>query len=232
MRYGPLFFLLGILTAILGILLGGLGLVLLWPAMNFSLLGIAYFGSKHSLLGKNRDGTLSLAQGFLFGPYLLLTWGIFYIGRLMTREAFADEVAPGLWVGRRPFARELPPSTRIVVDMTAEFPVEPSIRNHLPFVCVPVLDGAAPSASELDSLVARLRGEEGIFLHCAAGHGRSATIAAALLVDRGLASTIEEAEQSLRKKRKGIQLNAAQRAVLSEWLLRRSAAAPRQPIRS
>ncbi len=222
---------LGISTAALSLLLGGFGLLLLWPALNFSLLGLAYSLKNHALLGKKSDGTIALAQGFLFGPYLLLTWGVFHVSRLVTRETFADEVIPGLWVGRRPFVKELPIGAKIIVDMTAEFPVEPAIRKQLPFVCVPVLDGAAPSAKALDDLVTHLRDKEGIFLHCAAGHGRSATIATALLLERGLATTIDDAEALLRVKRPGIRLNPLQRDVLQRWLATKHAA-PRQTLRT
>ncbi|WP_438040307.1 hypothetical protein [Sorangium sp. So ce128] len=53
------------------------------------------------------------------------------------------------------------------------------------------------------------------------GHGRSATIAAALLLNRGLAASVSEAEAQLRLRRPGIRLNAAQRRSLEGMLTRR-----------
>jgi protein-tyrosine phosphatase len=53
------------------------------------------------------------------------------------------------------------------------------------------------------------------FIHCAFGHGRSATVAAAVLVRRGDA-TLDDVEAKLRAVRPRIGLNAHQRRALAE----------------
>ena len=57
------------------------------------------------------------------------------------------------------------------------------------------------------------------FIHCAFGHGRSATIAAAVLVRRGDA-TLDGVERMLRAARPRIGLNAHQRRALAEAVAR------------
>jgi protein-tyrosine phosphatase len=150
----------------------------------------------------------------LLAPYFLTTWVVWQLQRIGSEDAM-NEVAPGLWVGRRPYAHELPPGTRLVVDLTAEFPVHSGIREGTPFVCLPTLDGTAPSTSGLDPVLERIDDEDGpVYVHCAAGHGRSATVVAAMLIRRGLARDVDQARRLLREKRPGIRLNRAQRALL------------------
>ncbi|AKT41252.1 dual specificity protein phosphatase family protein [Chondromyces crocatus] len=219
MRYGGSFLALSGSLAVLGGASGGSGLLLLWPALSFVVVGAAYVARRPGLLGKRTDGTVAWWAMVLLGPYFLLARGVWRALRLGGKPC-ADEVSPALWVGRRPFAWELPEGVRVIVDLTAEFPADGAVGRHPGYHCVPTLDGTAPEGEVLVALVERLRGEEGVYLHCAAGHGRSATVAAALLLSRGLATTVDEAEAQLRRRRPGIRLNAAQRRVLEEVVAR------------
>ena len=100
---------------------------------------------------------------------------------------------------------------RHVVDLTAELPAAEAVRAREGYLCSPVLDGTSPDAATLALLVARLRHLEGVLVHCVAGHGRSATLAAALLIERGIARDVDEAEALMRRRRPGIRLSSAQR---------------------
>lgn len=220
MRYGFLFVALSASLLWLALVIGGAGLVLLWPALSFLLVGAAYLAHRPALLGKRPDGTQAGWAVLLLGPYFLLTWATWHAERQLGRGDCAHEVAPGLWVGRRPFAPDLPDGVRLIVDLTAELPAAAAVRRHPGYLCVPTLDATAPEPSALRGLLERLRGEEQIYLHCASGHGRSATVAAALLLARGLAASVEEAEAQLRQRRPGIRLNAAQRRSLERVVAR------------
>jgi len=212
MRYGPLFLVLGASIAALGAMAGGAALALLWPAVSFGAVGVAYMAARPVMLGKRADGTLAPWAIVLLAPYLLLALLILRVERILTRERAADEVAPGIWVGRRPLGREIPDRVRWVVDLTAELAASAAVRGRDGYLCVPVLDGTAPGEAALRDLLARLREGDGVLVHCASGHGRSATVAAALMVARGLAADVEIAEALMRVKRPGIRLNATQRA--------------------
>ncbi|MFT3775390.1 MAG: hypothetical protein QM820_59345 [Minicystis sp.] len=229
MPYGVLFLVLGGSLATLAFLQGGAGWALLWPALSFAAAGGAYLRGRPAMLGKRDGGTFAWWAPVLFGPFLLLTWSIWCIERTVSREDAANEVAPGVWVGRRPLAHEVPANIGAVVDLTAELPAAAGVRRRAGYVCVPVLDGTAPDAETLRSLMDRLRDEKGILLHCASGHGRSATVAAALMMARGLAGDVEEAEAQMRRARPGIRLRAGQRALVRRptlWRSRRDLAQP------
>jgi protein-tyrosine phosphatase len=112
----------------------------------------------------------------------------------------------------------MPPDARVVVDLTAELPriagMDPEIRYHV----LPTLDATAPAYEPFDALARRLAVEPGpIFVHCAAGHGRSAAFAAALLVARGRAHDAASAEACLRRERPLVRLHREQREIVDRF---------------
>jgi protein-tyrosine phosphatase len=133
----------------------------------------------------------------------------------VTSEPVANEVAPGVWVGRRPRLNELPTGIAIVVDLCAEMPAARDVSNGREYMTVPTLDARTPTPRELAAIVDRVQAAGGpAFIHCAFGHGRSATVAAAVLVRRGdyTLATVEAGMKAVRPK---IGLNPRQRAALA-----------------
>ena len=57
-----------------------------------------------------------------------------------------------------------------------------------------------------------------IFIHCAVGHGRSATIAAAFMVKENLASSADEALRVIKKIRPSVGLKPSQMAALEAYV--------------
>lgn len=216
MRNGVLFLVIGASLAGLGAVAGGLAWALLWPAMSFLLVGVAYLTRRPGMLGKRVNGTFPWWVILGLGPFLLLSWSTWCGLRALRNEEPSNAVLPGLWVGRRPLAHELPHGARLVVDLTAELAASAEVRCRPGYLCVPMLDGTAPERRTLESLLERLRGEDGILVHCAAGHGRSATVVAALLIERGHATGVAQAEARLRERRPGIRLSAAQRRCVED----------------
>jgi protein-tyrosine phosphatase len=215
MRYAIVFSVLGFYLIGLAVVLGGWVYLLGWPALGFLLLAIAYAGAGPALLGKRPDGRLAWWAFVLFGPVLFLLWTVWHLQRLVSREAPCHEVAPGLWLGRRPFAHEIPAEVMLIVDLTAEFPLPCGLGQGREYLVLPTLDGIAPDEARLRALVVRVANSAGpVYMHCAMGHGRSATLAAAVLVFRGLAVDPREAEKRIRRVRPGVRLNSEQRAVL------------------
>jgi protein-tyrosine phosphatase len=215
MKYAIVFTLLGIELIALGVFLGGAGWLLCWPGGSFVLVGAAYAGLGPRVFGKRRDGSLAWWSAALL-PYLGLTWLVWHLQRRLSREPCCHAVAPGLWLGRRPYAHEVPPSVSLIVDLTAEFSEPGAVRVGRTYLCVPTLDSAATDEKTFRDLVETIAGwQGGVYVHCALGHGRSAAVAAAVLLARGLASTVREAEQMLRQARPGVRLKKAQRALLA-----------------
>lgn len=190
--------------------------ILLWPAGVLLAVAIVYLAHAPRALGKRPDGTLAwwawLAWAPLFGYMRLLH----ELARRLTDEPVANEVAAGVWVGRRPRVHELPPGVAIVVDLCAELAEVPGVADGRTYLAIPTLDATSPVPREIARAVdAMLAANGAAFIHCAFGHGRSATVAAALLVRRGDA-TLEDVERKLRACRPRIGLNDHQRRGLAE----------------
>ena len=222
--YAFSFALIGAALAALAVLRGGAWWAALWPAVSFLVVAVAYAGGGPRLLGKGAGGRFAPWAVVVLGPFVLFTWLVWHADRLLARGPAGHEVAPGVWVGRRPGSHELPPDTRLVVDLTCEmWPPRRLGDAGRSYVCAPTLDGAAPADAALADLMRLVADTPGtIYIHCARGRGRSAALAAALLVARGVAADVTEAEQMLTSALSVVRLNAAQRA----WVTRVTRAAP------
>ncbi|HEY1067949.1 MAG TPA: phosphatase, partial [Pirellulales bacterium] len=198
-KYGVLFTLFGGILAAYGPLFGGWAWLLVWPAASFFLVGLAYLGLGPRVFGKRANGRLSWWSPLVVGPYIAALWATWFVMRLVTREPAYNEVAPNLFVGRRPLANDAPPDAALVVDMTAEFRAAPLDWSRTTYLTLPTLDTAAPPEADFDRIVALAAIERGpVLIHCGQGHGRAAMLAAAVLVARGLAEDAAEAERILK----------------------------------
>jgi protein-tyrosine phosphatase len=216
MSHGLALLFIGGAQIVLGVLTGGIGWLLVWSGMSFALVGAAYLVRKPSLFGKRPDGSLAWQNVMLLLPFLLFTWAVWRVQTAFSREPACHEVLPGVWIGRRPSARDIPAGVCLVVDMTAEFPAAAFVRNGREYVAVPVLDGCAPDEGALRRVVRTVRTCHGpVYLHCALGHGRSGTVAAAVALAKGLAEDAVSAEELVRSVRAGIRLHPAQRMLLA-----------------
>lgn len=195
------------------------GWPLCWWGIGFAVIGAGYARLAPVVFGKTKEGGRRRLQRVVLLPYLVsnyLTWYLRHF--LLTKEDVCNEIAPGIWLGRRPLDHELPPAITTVVDLTAEFTASEKIRR-LNYICLPTLDGMAPPASAFGELIYNLAQacDQNIYIHCAAGHGRSAAVAVALLVERGIANDLTEAEQLIKNRRPRISIKAPQKALLNEW---------------
>lgn len=202
------------LLALLAIALAALTHVwlLLWPAAVLVGLWIVYLVDAPRALGKRADGSMSPLGWIVWAPVFAYQWIAHEVIRRFTAEPVATEVGPGVWVGRRPRPREMPAGVAIVVDLCAEFAGAATANAR--YIARPTLDASTPPGPELAELVDAVVAAGGpAFIHCALGHGRSATVAAAVLVRRGDA-TLDDVEAKMRARRPKIALNARQRAAL------------------
>jgi protein-tyrosine phosphatase len=219
MIYAFVFALFAAFFAAIAFLAGGWGWLLAWPALSCAVIAAGYAGLGPRILGKRDDGRLSLLRCVVLLPYLVLAWSVWHLRRLVSREPCCHEVAPGLWLGRRPLARDLPEGVVLIVDLTAEFWPAYGVRVGRDYLTLPTLDADWPDEARLRACVARVAAHAGpVYVHCALGHGRSALLVAAVLLARGLAADDREAVRTLRAVRPGVYLTGRQR-----WLLRRLA---------
>lgn len=222
MTAGQLFFgaiqiALGLALFAFAYLVGGAAWGLAWPAWSVLAVGVGYLGPGSRVFGKRRhDGRLAPWSLALLFPYFAVAWTLWQLKSRAFASRPWDEVAPGVRLGRRPLHRgELPADTRCVVDLCSEFPrALPSVPVER-YVCLPTLDTSVAPDAELGALIESIAQDEGpLYLHCAMGHGRSATVAAALLIRRGLCADVDEAVALLKRARPAVHLHAVQRAAV------------------
>ena len=228
MTFGLLQIVLGVMLIGAGPVLGGPTWALSWPGLSVIVVGVGYLGLGPRVFGKSAaDGRLRLWVVIAILPYFAVAWSLWQLKSRLFRERPHDEVAPGIHVGRRPLGpHEVPAGTKLVVDLTSEFPRATACGDGVRYVCVPTLDTNAPTDAEMKTLLDAIADEDGpIFVHCAMGHGRSATVAAALMIRRGLAKDLDHAIATMAAKRPAIHLHPPQRAVVERMLAR----APRVP---
>ena len=215
MQYAIIFFSLGTFLILLSLKFGVIGWLLCWFGANLVAVGAAYGWLGARVFGKQADGTIASWALCLLLPYLLLTWMLWHIQRLISKEKCCNEIAPGIWLGRRAFAHELPDDISLIVDVTAEFAEPLKVILGRTYICLPTLDVSAPDEKVLQLLVKQLAAWQGnMYIHCALGHGRSATVAAAMLVEKGLVGNINQVEEFIKKARPGVKFSHAQRQLL------------------
>lgn len=221
MKYAVLLALLGLSQIALALsnrLTGPVLWLLVWSGASWILAGMAYAFRAGWAFGKRPDGGMNRLNVLLFFPFLAVTWLLWHIQKVLTREPVHNEIAPGIWLGRRCYDAELPPGTETIVDLTCEFPEPPEVRRGRTYLCVPTLDASTPSQAAFQALMESIsRSPTPVYIHCAQGHGRSAMVAAATLVAKGLAPSLEEAERAVKQARPAIRISAPQRRLLETW---------------
>jgi hypothetical protein len=196
-----------------------------WCALTAAWIAAAYAFAGPRALGKRADGSVAPWAAVLLAPYVLANKLVLRLVRLRgRRKSHFHEVLPGVFLGPRPVDADKKSfedaGIRAVLDLTCEFD-EPAFARRLPaYTVIPLLDSTAPSAEELAAAVRWCREQSehgGVYIHCAAGRGRSATVVAALGIDLGHARDAEEAVALVRSRRPTIAPNGAQLAALRAW---------------
>lgn len=193
-------------------------LLIVWVAFDFLLVAFAYLWRMPRIFGKTRQGTLLPFPAGLMLPFLLMVWIVWRLQYAVVSEPIWNEVVPGLYVGRRCRWHQLPPNTTSVIDCTAEFPADRVSRQALNWLCLPILDGCAPTWEDCRRAFDFVDCQPGstLLIFCANGHGRSATLAALLLMKRRIAHTPDAAMETIKHCRPQAALNAEQRRFLED----------------
>jgi protein-tyrosine phosphatase len=195
-----------------------------WLALAQLTVAGSYFRGSATVFGKRPDGRLGWLSVLLLLPYLVFLSVFFHLKRWLKYGGLpCVEVAPRVWLGRRLLPQELPEVIDCVVDLTAEYREPREIVASQHYLCLPTLNRFVPSDDAMEELLTALVAEPGtLYIHCGSGKGRSAAVAAGVLVLRGLAGDVAEAEKILRRARPQVHLHPVQREQISR-LCRRSA---------
>jgi protein-tyrosine phosphatase len=208
--------------------------LLTWVGLANAWVAVACFRGSATMFGKRADGQISALHMLVMLPYLALVWTFFALKLAgLRKEPCWQWVAPGIYLGRKPRAGEVPADVATVVDLTCEFPENAQVVKQARYVCLPMLNRHVPSDDDFARLIADLVHHNApLYIHCGAGRGRSAMVAAALLIQRGLASDVEQAEAMLVQRRPGVALHPCQRLLIDRHAaatLRAAQASESQP---
>jgi protein-tyrosine phosphatase len=211
MKYAVLFLTLGPALVIEAAACRGLYWLLVWPGISLTLVGFGYLRLGPGVYGKKADGTMAWYLVVPLLPYLLAAWAVWHVARIVGREDCYNEAAPGLFVGRRPHSHELPSEVSLVVDLAAEFIECRAVRTGRRYLSVPVLDAGVMNDEAFLALVREVAEWPGaVYIHCAQGHGRTGTLAAAVMLAKGHCDTVDAAIAQLRAVRPRLALGKAQ----------------------
>ena len=191
-------------------------------AIAFSGVGLAFAFIGHRAFLKKSNGQLSLLSYVLYWPYHLLNWLSLLGFRRGGKENAYDKIDENVYLGCRLSQSDKQDIEKLgiksVLDLTCEFSEIPALRQ-LSYRCIPVLDTRAPSSESLKAGAEWIKAESAkgpVYVHCALGHGRSATFVAAYLLLSGKARTPQEAIDKIKVLRPRIGLHPEQVARLEE----------------
>lgn len=163
-------------------------------------------------------------RAIILGPYLLATWSVHWVACRLSREAPFDEVAPGVFVGRKLHGRDRAAVEHTgfgsVLDLAAEFDDPAWLKDSRDYHSEPLPDTCSPTPVRLAYCcrwIECVLPYGAVFVHCASGHGRSATVAAAWVLWSKQADTVDHAIESIRSRRPGIHINGSQRRALEDF---------------
>ena len=198
-----------------------LKLVALNAALAFAGVSLGYGALGPRVFGK-RQMALRLWSWLVFWPYLALNYFSLWLFRRVANEAPYHEVAPNVLLGCRLWPgdeRDFSAGRKAVLDLTAEFP-EVGFLQRDDYLCIPILDTTAPTTEELNRgvrFITEHASTTPVYVHCALGHGRSATFVIAYLLASGQAESVQAALSRLQKVRPGVDLHSPQLAVLEAY---------------
>ena len=125
-----------------------------------------------------------------------------------------SKLSPRVYAGKHRLGA---PGISLLVDLTAEFPEHPLVRAGREYLAMPMLDAGIASEAAFRKLVQRIASCNGpVYIHCAQGHGRTGTVAAAVLIEKGLAATPQAAIEMLQRVRPKLSLAKNQRKFVGQ----------------
>lgn len=229
MRYAWVFGAMALGGAVLAAFLPWwLAIPCVWFTTSLALASAAYAWIGPGILGKRPDGEIPLWSLFLNGPFLVLGLASMRVFHIHAPEVRWSEVAPGLVLGRRPSSLEIAPFRELgitaILDLCAELPATRARTGREGYLSLPVLDYASPTAAQIDEAVRFIeqhRPNGRVFVHCALGRSRSATIITAWKIATGASEPLDALEQAIRSDHPPVNLMPSQRLVLEDWRRRR-----------
>lgn len=215
MKYGILFGIVAVLLTVTAIMHRGWCVLCLWPAASFATISSGYLVFGPRVYGKSTGGVLATTNTLVLLPYLLYSWAVWHLLRVLKTEPAFDQLDENIFIGRRLLAHECPEKFDHVIDLTCEFS-EPEPLRQTDYHSFQILDGFVPTAEQLRIWIAKAVTMKGtVYIHCAEGHGRTGLFAAALLFKTGQFDDVDQALDFVTSKRPLVRLGDRQRDLLA-----------------
>lgn len=224
MKYAVVFIIFGLTCAFFGATSSNLfsRIVLVSSAVAFSGVGLGYGFLGPKVFLKKSDGRLNFISYILYWPYYLINILSLFVFRHSGKENAYDKIDQSVYLGCRLSRYDKKTIAELgvasVLDLTCEFSEIRSFRR-LCYCCIPVLDTRAPTLEQLNTGAQWIKQQSvqgPVYVHCALGHGRSATFVAAYLLLSGKALTAQEATAKIAALRPQIGLSASQMSLLHD----------------
>jgi Dual specificity phosphatase, catalytic domain len=193
-----------------------------WIGASFMIVAAAYALAQPGLLFKRIDGKRPWWAWMLLWPYYVLVWVSLLVFRQVDRRPASTEIVPGVWLSRRLSGSEAESSGvgwKSVLDLAGEFPRTAMLNAA--YFSLPVLDGTPPTTHQFRagvSWIMERRANGPVLIHCALGHGRSASMVIAWLIMAGEEQTVQRAVERVRRSRPGVGLKPSQKIQLEKFL--------------
>ena len=198
---------------------GPIRVLLLWSILSCLIVAWAYAAQKPLLImGKRRDGGFSWFRLILNLPWLLFTWLTWWgIAALIREDAMNHIEGTGIHLSRWPLFGVDLSEFDLVIDLGAELP--PWYRVGAAYEALPNLDDMPLQVCQPTSPIDR---QTRLLIHCAQGHGRTASMATLLLIDLGFAQNVDEARRMILNARPRARMSEAQRHFIQRRVAERS----------
>jgi hypothetical protein len=200
-----------------------LKLIVLSASVSFLGVGLSYVFRSPKLFLKTRRGSLSPFSFVFFWPYHFMNFLSLAAFRFFSTKPAFHEILPGLFLGCRLFPSDQLKMANLniqsVLDLTCEFGEVEFLRGQSAYLCIPLLDTTAPTIADLETGIKFIQShlpEGSVYVHCALGHGRSATFVVAYLLTARISTNPDEAIKFLQSKRSGVKLHSEQMAVIKQ----------------
>jgi hypothetical protein len=190
-----------------------------WPAkvllfsgfLCFGGVSLAFAGLGPRVFLKSRSGRLTPLSWLIFWPYHALNY--WALSRFHNRADLYSNIENNVWLGAvlsEKDAREWARPGMSILDVAGELSVFRAADHYL---SLPTLDRFAPRLEDLRrgaDWIQDRQLEGPVYIHCAMGHGRSATFVAAYLMRSGKAKDVTEALEIMKQQRPTIDLSPVQ----------------------
>ncbi|WP_372369523.1 dual specificity protein phosphatase family protein [Candidatus Uabimicrobium sp. HlEnr_7] len=181
---------------------GGWHYLWLWPAISFAVIGISYIKATVKFFGKKANGRIDFKAMIILFPYLVLLWIIWHVVRFVQKEKAYHTINDNIIIGRRLLDYEIPVGIDNIIDLTCEFQESKYIIENFNYKSFPILDASITDQKRFITFLEELASYQGCtYIHCAQGHGRTATITSLLLILTNKASNPTEAMAIIHNKR-------------------------------